>query len=556
MNALRTVLYTSACVALASLALAGCGSPVVGLECLDGYTRCGSACYDLTSDSTNCGACYNDCGEGHYCGASMCMEGTFAPDGAIIHRGDGSVGDGSTTDGGVGDGSVGDGSVDSGGNGDGGPAVGDAGDDMDASRDGGRDAGRDASDMDARTGGDGSVRIPDGAVVLSDGAIILADGAVFDPGGNDGGGGSVGIPDGAVVLSDGAIILADGAVFDPGGDGGGIIVPPACDLGQRECNGVCVNVDTDHENCGSCGNACMVSEVCSAGVCAPLCTPPLVFCAGQCVDITSDDANCNGCGNACGAAAACILNTTSGLGECVGQAVGHVVVVGHDLSVLTRPIRQIVGNTVFLAKHNPVRVLVYDAATSVPSRVGVSSAIQQSSAAIGRAYSLTTADPLLVTEQLGDADVFVIETQQGASDLALSALGAGWSPALHTFLFRGGVILLFDGGTSSNAGTYQILAAATPAAPSTDPALFVASGRELLSQRILNLVAPGDATGISVPTQYQSQGETVGFSDVPMGAGTGTTLVIQDMLSLTPTVPAMPLVPAHLPVVIHNVTPH
>jgi hypothetical protein len=230
-----------------------------------------------------------------------------------------------------------------------------------------------------------------------------------------------------------------------------------------------------------------------------------------------------------------------------------VVVVGHDMSVVTRPIRQIVANAVFLAPRTPVRVLAYDAKTSLASRLGVSLAIQQGSTTIGRAYTLTAANPDSVTQQLGDADVFVIEVQQGATDTELLNLGALWSTALHTFLFRGGVILLFDGGPGGNVGTYQILKAATEGvAPAPVIPLFDATARVDIQQRILGLVLANasDAVAAGVSTEYQSQGNTAGFVLDPMAVNPGK-VVVQD----PPGLMQMPAtVPANLPVVIHAVT--
>jgi hypothetical protein len=41
----------------------------------------------------------------------------------------------------------------------------------------------------------------------------------------------------------------------------------ACPAGQTLCTGVCVDEQTDVNNCGSCGNVCPMGQVCSAGSC-------------------------------------------------------------------------------------------------------------------------------------------------------------------------------------------------------------------------------------------------------------------------------------------------
>ncbi|MFW6051692.1 MAG: hypothetical protein ACODAU_10980, partial [Myxococcota bacterium] len=88
--------------------LVGCGSPVVGGECLDHLSVCDGRCVNLSYDPGNCGACGVECGSGETCNAGMCVVGVDAevPDGGT---GDGGAGDGGTGDGGMGDGGAGDG---------------------------------------------------------------------------------------------------------------------------------------------------------------------------------------------------------------------------------------------------------------------------------------------------------------------------------------------------------------------------------------------------------------------------------------------------------------
>jgi predicted outer membrane repeat protein len=51
-----------------------------------------------------------------------------------------------------------------------------------------------------------------------------------------------------------------------------------CKKGQTKCVKACVNLVGDRRNCGRCGNACGVSEVCSGGACIAGCT----VCASGC----------------------------------------------------------------------------------------------------------------------------------------------------------------------------------------------------------------------------------------------------------------------------------
>jgi hypothetical protein len=67
-------------------------------------------------------------------------------------------------------------------------------------------------------------------------------------------------------------------------------VEPGCGS-QNLCGGECVDLDTDHGDCGKCGHACAANMQCSDGVCEP---PP---CGGA--NLLSDPRNCGGCGRVC-----------------------------------------------------------------------------------------------------------------------------------------------------------------------------------------------------------------------------------------------------------------
>ena len=477
MIALRSLVSYARLVGVLAF-FAGCGSPLVGLECKRGYEQCGRACYDFRSDESHCGGCDMVCGAGQQCVESMCI-GAVLPDG-------------------------------------GDPDAGDAGSDsgLDAG-DGATDARADA-DLDGRAGdadldaqgdrGDGSSdgRVGDG------GPDDSGDGAARDGGPDTGGDGG----------------RADGG---PGTDGG-VQLPElctgpsspedcVCDLGQLKCDARCVDSNTDPANCGGCGVMCEPEEYCAAGVCAPICAPPLTLCTNICVNLQDNNAYCGSCTTPCGIGAACIE------GQCVGRAVGHVVLIGHDMSAARVPMQTMVGNAVFLVRGSPVRVLAYDEATNGASRAGVSAAIQSSAQSLSRSYTLTSATAERVSAQLGNADVFVVEAQHGVTDDdALRDLGERWSAALSTFLFRGGVILVFDAG-GSNSGTHQILEGA---------GLLAETTRVAIPRRRLMLETASDAIAAGVPTEYQAEGESAAF-DVDLVADPAT-VVVRDPMSTLPVV--------------------
>jgi hypothetical protein len=80
------------------------------------------------------------------------------------------------------------------------------------------------------------------------------------------------------------------------------------------CDGACLDLGYDHDNCGACGNVCPGGEYCYAGACrttvactglnqGELCAAPSgawgECCGTTCADILTDSANCDGCGRIC-----------------------------------------------------------------------------------------------------------------------------------------------------------------------------------------------------------------------------------------------------------------
>lgn len=83
----------------------------------------------------------------------------------------------------------------------------------------------------------------------------------------------------------------------------------ACGVNQLCCHSACMNtqdLQTDPANCGSCGHACGVGEVC---------------CAGACANLLSDPKNCGGCGKVCVGGKICLGGSCvcpQGLTDCNG----------------------------------------------------------------------------------------------------------------------------------------------------------------------------------------------------------------------------------------------
>jgi len=89
---------------------------------------------------------------------------------------------------------------------------------------------------------------------------------------------------------------------------------PVCTGLEQCCKMGCTDIDTDPNNCSSCGNVCPANNTCIAGVCTPnancnggpVCTGVNQCCAAGCTNIDTDTSNCGSCGNACGAGAMCL----------------------------------------------------------------------------------------------------------------------------------------------------------------------------------------------------------------------------------------------------------
>jgi hypothetical protein len=70
-----------------------------------------------------------------------------------------------------------------------------------------------------------------------------------------------------------------------------------CPSDRLQCGESCVDSTSDSDNCGSCGVSCRDSEVCSSGAC--VCPTGETLCGDSCVDTSSDADNCGVCGNEC-----------------------------------------------------------------------------------------------------------------------------------------------------------------------------------------------------------------------------------------------------------------
>jgi collagen type VII alpha len=95
--------------------------------------------------------------------------------------------------------------------------------------------------------------------------------------------------------------------------------------GGTVCSGICVNTNTDPNNCGTCGDVCPAGKTCSNGACSVVCSAGQTLCGSNgvffCTNTSTDPNNCGACGNVCGAGftcsnSACVQNTLGNGSAC------------------------------------------------------------------------------------------------------------------------------------------------------------------------------------------------------------------------------------------------
>lgn len=236
-----------------------------------------------------------------------------------------------------------------------------------------------------------------GVVLLGADAADYRDGAGDGTGvlsANDGGAGDV--SDAGAAIADASVAAADGALQDTG--------PLECPNQWAICSDQCIDVTSDPQNCGTCGNMC-ASDVCVNGTCL-VCASIETVCSRQCVNTGSNPDNCGGCDFSCGSG----LCSNS---QCEATNTGRVIVIGHDYLVNKNrtAMNQILANAVLLWPINPVHLVAYKGAANQTAFDGANAAIAQGALASGRVVQRTEVAAADVPTQLAAADVFLIYGQ-------------------------------------------------------------------------------------------------------------------------------------------------
>lgn len=213
----------------------------------------------------------------------------------------------------------------------------------------------------------------------------------------------------------------------------------------------------------------------------PLCDAGTTRCADVCVDLQISFQHCGACGHAC-ATELCVD------GACVGEPIGHVVLLGMSYAESTAPTRRALGNAAFLPIHDPVRVLDVRAHANPHDVQSVLDILSEQGAMRSRAHAVTTMTSVAEIDA-SEHDVLLIHNQTHAP----SDWGARFADQTSSSIAR----FTRDGGT--------IIVLATSDAPEMRPfvnglgIVYLTDLADLDGTLLVNS-APTDVIGIGVPS--------------------------------------------------------
>ncbi len=230
--------------------------------------------------------------------------------------------------------------------------------------------------------------------------------------------------------------------------------------------------DTPDAATGGDGNDARVDagpDVHDAGQDAAVCTLDEVMCDGVCIDVSADPDNCGACNRVC-ASGICTL------GHCAGAPWGHIVAIGHDYMNYHPAMARVLGNAVALGLSHDVSVAWWVGTASESSQSNALSALTAGMAAQARPFHSVALPATPSASAFAGIDVLVVPPQVGDGN-ALEATAVTWKTALDGFLGAGGVVVVLEGHDTVSyrfargASLYSINA---PVDVSGHPAMVVA----------------------------------------------------------------------------------
>lgn len=422
----RSFLFAAIVGTTLGVVFLGCGqlNAVVGGDCAAGYERCGNECIDVARDPNHCGRCDNVCSQGNNCVGGVC----------------------------------------------------------------------------------GS----------SDATIDVRDGNVDAPDGED--------FDGSELLRD---VRADRT------DGSETSIDASTDDVADVSVDSCTPPYNTNDHCGDCFTKCTApNDTCKPSgqtfACSPLCTAPLKNCFGVCVDTQTDPQNCGSCGVAC-------ISNLCAVGLCQGENRGDIVYIGHDFTGSPIDIRvaqpRVLANAVLLTQSNPIRVLAYQRYASPTAITNVTGILAATGTQSGRTINVTTTTTDADIPAMLNAatyDVLIVYDQENAPAATLGALGASWATTLTTFTKAGGIFVTLDGVAGTDPQMHEF-------EPATGLLSVSAHTQYPASPPVaITLTAPSDAVGKSVITPYGTRPRSARFATEP--AGGNVVYVTTDMAANQPNV--------------------
>jgi hypothetical protein len=218
-----------------------------------------------------------------------------------------------------------------------------------------------------------------------------------------------------------------------------------------------------------------------------VCELPLLECDGECIDVSSDPDNCGACDHAC-ASGICTA------GHCEGDLSGHIVAIGHDYQSYHLAMARVLGNAAALGEHRDLSIALYRGATPIS---GVHTALGSGLSRIGRPFHWVTL-PAPSPSALVGVDVLLVEPQTGDGATA-EAAGAQWAAAIDTFLQRNGVVIVLQGagGVSHRFAAGANLYGYTPVDSTNVTTHLVDSGDAIAQQVVTPYLA--ETTSVSFP---------------------------------------------------------